>query len=147
MGPELASVLQTPPVDVPVAALLSTSSLLGQPEDRRAEQALQRAHQGAAWAIFSSSTASSFNRATLLWLRQLQDKLSSEDTRIHLRLSQYYNFQLMRLCVPPVLPPRPWCLLWRLATCFGYEVGRRMPTTSGVWLPPLSLGEACLGRL
>lgn len=43
---------------------------------------LQRANLGSAWAIRSATTASFFNRTTLLWLRQLQEKLTPEDTRV-----------------------------------------------------------------
>lgn len=85
---DLTSLLQVPTIDTPVAALLSNALIPGdpeesiRPEERRSEQVLQRAHQGAAWAIRSVTTASIFNRLTLLWLRQLQDKLSPEDTRL-----------------------------------------------------------------
>ncbi|XP_058045915.1 lamina-associated polypeptide 2-like [Ahaetulla prasina] len=93
VDPDLSSVLQTPTVDVPVAALSASSSISGQPEeglrpeDRRTEQVLQRAHQGSAWAIRSASSAF-FNRPTLLWLRQLQEKLPAGDTRIHQDLNK-----------------------------------------------------------
>lgn len=85
---DLTSLLQVPSVDTPVAALLSSTSIPGdpeeglQPEECRSEQVLQRAHLGAAWAIKSITTASFFNHATLLWLHQLQEKISLEDSRL-----------------------------------------------------------------
>lgn len=84
----MARVLQTPSVETPVLALLSSSKIPGepeeglQPEDKRSEQSLKEAHQGNAWAIRSATTASLFNRVMLLWLRQLQEKVPASDIRI-----------------------------------------------------------------
>lgn len=85
---DLASLLQVPMVDAPVAALLPNASVPGDLdeglslEERWSDQVLQQAHQGVAWAIRSATTTSFFNRITLLWLQQLQDKLSPENTRL-----------------------------------------------------------------
>lgn len=85
---ELASLLQVPSVDSPIAALLPNAAIPGdpdeglRPDELHSDQVLQRAYQGAAWAIRSASTASFFNRATLLWLCQLQDNLTTEDIRV-----------------------------------------------------------------
>ncbi|XP_070797147.1 centrosomal protein of 290 kDa-like [Pituophis catenifer annectens] len=68
---DLNSLLHVPSVDAPVAALLSSSSIPGdpeeglRPEERRSEQVLQRAHLGAAWAIKSATTISFFNPKSL----------------------------------------------------------------------------------
>lgn len=79
--PEMATLLQVPSVDPSKATLLPNSAILGNPEeglwpeDRRSDQVLKRVHQGAAWAIQSATTVSFFNRATLFWQRQCQNKL------------------------------------------------------------------------
>lgn len=84
---DLASLFQVLTVDAPVVALLPNANFPGDPdeglcpEERRSDQVFQRVHQGVAWAIQSATTASFFNRTTLLWLHQLQDKLSPEDVR------------------------------------------------------------------
>lgn len=71
---------------MPITVLLSNSSVPGDPteglhpEECHSEQVLQWAHQGAAWTILSATTASFLNRSTIIWLRQLQDKLSPEDS-------------------------------------------------------------------
>lgn len=85
---DMDTLLQLPSIDAPIAALLSSAAVPGdpaenlRPDERRADMVLQRAHLGAAWAIKAASTASFFNRSTLLWLRQLQEKLSPEEARI-----------------------------------------------------------------
>lgn len=87
LAPELASLLQTPVVDPPVAALSSSSNLAGPPEDnlrpeeKRLEQSLVKSHMASAWAAKSALASSFFNRAAILWLRQLQDRLPVSDTR------------------------------------------------------------------
>lgn len=42
----------------------------------------------AAWSIRASSSASFFNRAALLWLKQLQDRLPLSETRAHQDLNK-----------------------------------------------------------
>lgn len=53
------------------------------PEDRRSEHILVKGHQSAAWAIKASTASSFFNRAALLWLTQLQERLPNSDSRAH----------------------------------------------------------------
>lgn len=61
VAPDLATLLQVPSVDAPVAALLPNASIPGDPEEglrreeHRSDQVLQRAHQGSAWAIHHST--------------------------------------------------------------------------------------------
>lgn len=52
-------------------------------EGKRVEQTLQKAHQMAAWAVKASTTASFFTRTTLLWLRQMQEKIPAGDIHTH----------------------------------------------------------------
>lgn len=88
-APNLQELLQLPSVDAPVAHLTSSSVLTNdiadclQMEDRKAELVLCINHQAAAWAIKAATSASFFNRASLIWLRQLQDHLPPEDKRLH----------------------------------------------------------------
>lgn len=83
----LDSILQVPPVDVPIVALVPNIAIPGapgeglEPEDRHADL-VQHVHQGAAWVMRSASTTSFFNRTILLWLHQLQEELAPEDTRL-----------------------------------------------------------------
>lgn len=87
MAPEVSSLLQVPTVDAPVAALSASSNPTGppeeglRPEERRLERILVKSHQGTAWSIKSALAASFFNRASILWLRQLQARLPVADTR------------------------------------------------------------------
>ncbi|XP_060550599.1 uncharacterized protein LOC117655455 isoform X2 [Pantherophis guttatus] len=88
-APELDAMLSVPVVDTPIAnlsssSLLSTDALDGlKSEDRKSELSFRKEHQALAWAIKTATATSFFNRATLLWLRQLQDRLPPEDTRLH----------------------------------------------------------------
>lgn len=87
-APELDSLLELPAVDPPVAnlsssSMLSTDALDGlKSEDRKTELAFRKIHQTVAWAIRSASATSFFNRAALIWLRQLQGRLPPEETRL-----------------------------------------------------------------
>lgn len=87
MGPDLTKALQMSVVDAPVAALAAPSAMAGTledafwAEDKRAKQSLRKAHQAAAWTIKGSTATSFFNRASLLWLRQLQERIPAGDTR------------------------------------------------------------------
>lgn len=100
---ELASLLQVPSVDQPVAALSTPSNLTGPPEDslrledRRLEHSLVRSHQATAWSIKLTMAASFFNRASILWLRQLQDRLPISDVRAQqdIKLLLPWNIQRM----------------------------------------------------
>lgn len=81
-------------MDGPIVSLVTTSVMMDapeealRPEDRRAEQSLKKAHQSAAWAAKASISASFFNQASLLWLRQLQDKIPMVDVRVHQDLNK-----------------------------------------------------------
>lgn len=94
LAPALSNLLQIPPVDGPVAALASSSRVTGspedylKPEDKRAEKTLIKSHLSAAWAVRTSTSASFFNRAALLWIKQLQDRLPPSDTRTHQDLNK-----------------------------------------------------------
>lgn len=85
---ELDALLQLPTVDEPVAGLTSSSILVGEVgdslklEDKRAEMALRKTHQAAAWSIRAATSASFFNRASLVWLHQLRERLPPEDARL-----------------------------------------------------------------
>ncbi|XP_058052191.1 uncharacterized protein LOC131204695 [Ahaetulla prasina] len=85
MAPDFLEILQSPTIDDPVAALTSIlSSEDGlKPEDKKAEVALRNMHQAAAWAIRAATAASFFNRASLLWLRQMQARVPPSDLRFH----------------------------------------------------------------
>lgn len=58
------------------------------PEDKRTEQTLHRAHQAAAWAMYAATTASFFNRASLLWIRHMRDRIPAADVRLHQDLNK-----------------------------------------------------------
>lgn len=98
MATELASLLQVPSIDALVAALLPNASIPWDPDkglrpkERRLDHILQQAFQGAAWAIQSASMASFFNRTTLLWLRHLQENLTTEDVRVKQDLNKIIAF-------------------------------------------------------
>lgn len=93
-APALSNILQVTLVDGPIAALTSSSRLTGapeeslRPEDRRDEKTLIKAHQSTAWAVRTATLASFFNRASLLWLKQLQDRLLPSDTHTHQDLNK-----------------------------------------------------------
>lgn len=57
-------------------------------EDRKAELAFQKTHQAATWAVKTATSTSFFTRASLLWLRQLQERLPSENARLHQDVNQ-----------------------------------------------------------
>ncbi|XP_034281058.1 uncharacterized protein LOC117670189 [Pantherophis guttatus] len=94
LAPELSSLLQAPSVDQPVAELSASSNLAGppednlRPEDRRLEHSLVRSHQATAWSIRSTMAASFFNRASILWLKQLQARLPISDVRAQQDISK-----------------------------------------------------------
>lgn len=77
-----------------MAALSASSNLAGppednlHPEDKRLEQSLVKSHQASAWAAKAAMASSFFNRASILWLRQLQDRLTVSDTRSHQDLNK-----------------------------------------------------------
>lgn len=83
MGMDFSKALLVPSVDAPVVALSVSSNLPGPPEDKRSEQLLVKVHQASAWAVKAASSSSFFDRASLLWLWQLQARLLISDTRSH----------------------------------------------------------------
>ncbi|XP_032068578.1 uncharacterized protein LOC116505453 [Thamnophis elegans] len=88
VDPTLENILVLPSVDPPIAALTSNLVLLAhllegvKEEDKKAEKAFHKTHQAAAWAIKASSSGSFFNRASVIWLCELQAKLPAGDTRL-----------------------------------------------------------------
>lgn len=88
-SPELDDLLVLPTVDAPVAALASGSSLPTdsldglKAEDRRSELAFCKSHQAITWAIKTATANSFFTRASLIWLKQLQQRLPPEEKRLH----------------------------------------------------------------
>ncbi|XP_060542672.1 neuronal membrane glycoprotein M6-b isoform X1 [Pantherophis guttatus] len=89
LASEYANLLQIPTVDAPVLALASPSPVLGPPEeslppeDRKTERSLIKGHQASAWSVQAASAASFFNRASILWLKQLQSRLPASEVRAH----------------------------------------------------------------
>uniref|UniRef100_A0A8C6XA67 C2H2-type domain-containing protein n=1 Tax=Naja naja TaxID=35670 RepID=A0A8C6XA67_NAJNA len=94
VGGDLSKALEVPDVDAPVAALQANTDIPGEPEDslkaedKKAEQTLQRTHLSAAWAVKASTAASFFNRASLIWLRELQERIPLDDVRSHLHVKK-----------------------------------------------------------
>lgn len=88
-APELDTLLALPSVDAPVAQLSSTlpvsSDIMDglKAEERKTEIGFQKAHKAAAWAVKAATVTSFFNRASLIWLHQLQESLPPDDKRIH----------------------------------------------------------------
>lgn len=94
IGAELENLLQLSKIDPPVAALMSSALILSdlmeglKAEDKKVETSFHKVHQASAWAIRASMLASFFNRATLMWLHQLLDKISQEDARLRQDLNK-----------------------------------------------------------
>lgn len=89
MASDFANLLQVPSIDAPVIVLALFPPITGpldeslHPEDKKAELTLIKDHQASAWSIQASSAASFFSRASILWLRQLQERIPSSDVRSH----------------------------------------------------------------
>ncbi|XP_013925897.1 PREDICTED: uncharacterized protein LOC106552206 [Thamnophis sirtalis] len=90
-----AQAIQLPPIDTPVATLVSSSPVVSgdaadklKSEDKWAELTLWKNFNATAWAIKSTSAASYFNRTMVMWLRQLQDRIPIQDDRIHQDLTK-----------------------------------------------------------
>ncbi|XP_026548661.1 lamina-associated polypeptide 2, isoforms alpha/zeta-like [Notechis scutatus] len=88
MAPDFSHALEPPTIDGPVAALVSSTIVACcedalSPEERKVEQTLCNVHKTAAMAIKTSTAASFFNRASLMWLRQMQARIPSGDLRFH----------------------------------------------------------------
>lgn len=90
----LTTLVQPPVVDPPVVALTNVTHPTGptedslRPEDKRAEKTLLKGHMATAWSIKASTSASFFNRAALLWLKQLQSRIPLSDARLHQDLNK-----------------------------------------------------------
>ncbi|XP_013907846.1 PREDICTED: ribosomal RNA processing protein 36 homolog isoform X1 [Thamnophis sirtalis] len=89
VAPELEKLLQWPKIDDPVAALTSPSIVPASDymeslnlEDKKAEASFRKTHLACAWAIRAATAASFFNRASLIWLRQILDRIPPEDSRL-----------------------------------------------------------------
>lgn len=84
-----SDLLQVPKVEKPVAALTSVALLPTdaidclRPDDRKAELSFCKAHQAEVWAVKAATSASFFNRASQLWLHQMQEQISPEDVKVH----------------------------------------------------------------
>ncbi|XP_013909106.1 PREDICTED: ubiquitin carboxyl-terminal hydrolase 7-like [Thamnophis sirtalis] len=98
-----AQAIQLPAFDTPVAALVSASPVVSgdavdkmKPEDKRAELTLRKTFNATAWAIKSVASASYFNRATVMWLKKLQELIPIQDERIHQDLFKLASSPLMR---------------------------------------------------
>lgn len=62
---------------------MSSALVVGDIVDNlKAELTLQKNFQSAAWAIKAASAASFFNRTSLLWLQQIQERISPQDARL-----------------------------------------------------------------
>ncbi|XP_070591654.1 uncharacterized protein [Erythrolamprus reginae] len=90
----MENLLLFPPVDKPVATLVSTAVVPSdnadslKPDERRAETLLKKTHQMAAWALRAASTASFFSRASIMWIQEVQARLGPEDTRLRQDLNK-----------------------------------------------------------
>ncbi|XP_058025328.1 uncharacterized protein LOC131191317 [Ahaetulla prasina] len=87
---DLEDLLKVPTVDTPIATLASSSNIIPsdaaeglRTEDRRAELSTRKTHQAASWAIRSATAASFFARTSLIWLRQMQERIPQDDSRLH----------------------------------------------------------------
>ncbi|XP_060542553.1 lamina-associated polypeptide 2-like isoform X2 [Pantherophis guttatus] len=89
LDPSLQNLIQLPSVDGHVAQLTSSSVISNdvldslRTEDKKAELSFHKTHQAAAWAIRAATSTSFFARASLIWLRQLQERLPPDDCRLH----------------------------------------------------------------
>ncbi|XP_060547127.1 uncharacterized protein LOC132711664 [Pantherophis guttatus] len=94
LATDFSNILQVPSVDSPVVALSSSSPVSGPAEevlrleDKRAERNLIKGHQASSWSVQASFVTSFFNRATILWLKQLQERIPATDHRSHQDLNQ-----------------------------------------------------------
>lgn len=89
MEPNLEDILTLPLVDPPVASLSSNSVLpMDLIEGLKVEKACHKTHQATIWAIKASTSASFFNRASILWLHKLQSRLPAGDTRLHQNVTE-----------------------------------------------------------
>lgn len=52
-------------------------------EDKKTEMSYRRTHTSTAWAIRAVTSTSFFNRASLIWLKQVQQRIPTADARVH----------------------------------------------------------------
>lgn len=153
MGMDLSKALLVPSVDAPVVALSASSNLPGPPEenlrpkDKRSEQLLVKVHQASAWAVKAASSSLFLDRASLLWLWQLQARLPISNTRSHQDINKIIaslEFSADATLNASRFAARAIGLWWRLGNYCGCTIGKRMPGPSGTWLHLLMLASSCL---
>ncbi|KAK9392568.1 hypothetical protein NXF25_017412 [Crotalus adamanteus] len=94
VAPSLASLLEIPEIDEPLNSLFPKSNIPGdinealRAEDKKIESALRRAHQASAWATRAATSMAFFARASVLWLRELQDMIPPDQLRVHQNLGK-----------------------------------------------------------
>ncbi|XP_039211541.1 exocyst complex component 3 isoform X1 [Crotalus tigris] len=94
MPKAFGDLLEVPKVDESLAPLFSTASLPAdvsdalKAEDKKSEMALCKAHLASAWAVKAVTATSFFARISITWLRQLQDRIPLEETRMHQDLTK-----------------------------------------------------------
>ncbi|XP_070591658.1 uncharacterized protein [Erythrolamprus reginae] len=91
---EVEKLLEFPPIDQPVVTLVSSALVPSEtgeslkPEDRKAETLLRKTHQMAGWGFRAAAAASFFNRASIMWLQELQSRLGPEEARLRQDISK-----------------------------------------------------------
>ncbi|XP_015679209.1 uncharacterized protein LOC107294491 [Protobothrops mucrosquamatus] len=95
VAPALSEVLEVPTVDEPLATTFVPNFIVTgdiaevlTPEDKKAEHNFRKSHQASAWAVKAAISTSFFARISVLWLRQLQAKISPEEVRMHQDLNK-----------------------------------------------------------
>ncbi|KAK9401019.1 hypothetical protein NXF25_011733 [Crotalus adamanteus] len=94
VAPSLTSLLEIPEIDEPLNSLFPKSNIPGdinealRAEDKKIESALRRSHQASAWATRAATSMAFFARASVLWLRELQDMIPPDQLRAHQNLGK-----------------------------------------------------------
>ncbi|XP_039205354.1 lamina-associated polypeptide 2, isoforms alpha/zeta-like [Crotalus tigris] len=94
VAPSLASLLEIPQIDEPLNSLFPNASIPEdvnealRAEDKKIEAALRRSHLASAWATKASTSMAFFARASVLWLRELQDMIPPDQLRAHQNLGK-----------------------------------------------------------
>lgn len=146
LAPAITQLLQVPPVDNPVAALTSPLPYLSgdsskglQPEDKKFELSFKKDNQASAWAIQAATSASFFNRSSLLWLQQLQAQLPLNEAHLHQDLNKIIaqpSFQRMQCSMLQNTPLGPWPHRSPYDSCCGSISGPLTYGLGGGWLQP-----------
>lgn len=121
VGPELVKVLHITSVDAQVAALLSSSNIPGEPEDRLRPNDRRADHcRGLIKGMPGPSThlpPRHFLKEPLSSgcsiFKRMSQRLISNCTRTSIKLWLRCSSLLMLPCTQPISWPRPWPLLWR----------------------------------